>query len=251
MTSHTKYLFWLCSQPCTATTLINWPCSFDTSKTFTTATLEKNVPGDPFSQSASFLISTGKPAIGNFSSCPLAELNKADRKKEGGSKWEGGSKTAPDERGSEEKEWGKNAWGQAAPSGAFVLLAKGLSSSGGKWWHHRVKHGRGGRGHCSLLSPWQQVHSCSCASFTSSNKPLFYSLSLDSFQAIFSLSLKTTNYYYALILSKEKQFPRLFFLFLPDPHVLSSSLLLHSFFRGPFSSCPSLPVHKWIGCVPT
>lgn len=142
--------------------------------------------------------------------------------------------------GVKRKNGGKNARGQAAPSGAFVLLAKGLSSSGGKWWHHRVKHGRGGRGHCSLLSPWQQVHSCSCASFTSSNKPLFYSLSLHSFQAIFSLSLKTTNFYYALILSKEKQFPCLFFLFLPDPHVLSSYLLLSSFFPGSFFHHPLL-----------
>lgn len=112
--------------------------------------------------------------------------------KKGDSKREGRRETAPDERGSKEIGGG-GARGQAAPSGAFVLLAKGLSSSGSKWWHHRVKHGRGGRGHCCLLSPWQQVLSCSCASFTSGNKALFYSLSLRSFTSSFSTFFKNNN----------------------------------------------------------
>lgn len=166
---------------------------------------------------------------------------KAEGKK-GDSKREGGRETAPDERGSKEIEGGPR--GQAAPSGAFVLLAEGLSSSGSEWWHHSVKHGSGGRGHCCLLSPWQQVLSCSCASFTSGNKPLFYSPCLRSFTSSFSTFIKNNNllmFFDSFLQSKPISFPH-HFISTPSKHPFISSPLFSFpdsfFFIIPLSPSP-------------
>lgn len=96
---------------------------------------------------------------------PPAGLNWISRKERGVENERAGEehpmKRKKNERESRKK--GRNSrGGQAAPSGAFVLLAKGPPGAGGNRWHHCVKHGRGGRGLCCLLSPWQQVHLCVC-----------------------------------------------------------------------------------------
>lgn len=49
-----------------------------------------------------------------------------------------------------ESDWkrkgGKSRGGLAAPSGAFVQLAKGPPRAGGNWWHHCVRHDGGRAG---------------------------------------------------------------------------------------------------------
>lgn len=86
--------------------------------------------------------------MSNFCSHPLAELSESKQ----GAGAENGrvAERAPDERkkgGERLKRKGeKSRRGLAAPSGAFVQLAKGPPRAGGNWWHHCVKHSGGRAG---------------------------------------------------------------------------------------------------------
>lgn len=98
---------------------------------------------------------------------PPRWLSWISQKERGAKKWEGGWESnvmKENKNESVKRSRKRRRQGQAAPSGAFVLLAKGPPGAGGNRWHHCVKRGGGGRGLCCLLSPWQQVYLCVCVS---------------------------------------------------------------------------------------
>lgn len=93
------------------------------------------------------------------------------------------------------------------------------------------------------MSPWQQVLSCSCASFNSGKKSLFYSLSLFFIQSTFSSFLKKKPTMIILSRLPPKQTPFLassFYFFHPIHmsfhHLSSSPLFFGSSFHHPILS---------------
>lgn len=247
--SISRWVFILTWQPA----LIKWACSSDTAKLLQLQPLKNNVRGDPSSPQAliSFIPHWRWETCERWLLQPPAGWAEwRPRERKGTANEKAGARQHLMKEGAKRLRVG-GARGQAAPSGAFVLLAEGLSSSGSKWWRHRVKHGRGGRGHCCLLSPWQQVLSCSCASFTSGNKPLFYSLSSRSFTSSFSTFFKNNNLlvlFDSFLQSKPISFPH-HFMSTPSKHPFISSPLFFFpallFFHHPTLS---QSISGWVVC---